>query len=92
VREKPEFQALDNYSCTKVFNIIHLIYQSKSFEKHFKDYEFSPQTMQAHWSAGLQDMCATLKHPEFFTRPSALEGVVTHDIHRKANPAGNKTG
>jgi NTE family protein len=92
VRGTPEFQALDNYSCTKVFNIIHLIYQSKSFEKHFKDYEFSPQTMQAHWSAGLQDMRTTLKHPEFFTRPSALEGVVTHDIHRKANPESGRTG
>jgi hypothetical protein len=40
----------------------------------------------------LQDMRATLKHREFFTRPSALEGVVTHDNHRKATPAGGKTG
>jgi len=86
LRRVPEFQALDNFSCTKVFNIIHLIYQSKSFEKHFKDYEFSQQTMQAHWGAGLEDMRKTLKHTEYFTRPSALEGVVTHDIHRKAKP------
>jgi NTE family protein len=86
LRRVAEFQALDNFSCTKVFNIIHLIYQSKAFEKHFKDYEFSPQTMQAHWSAGLEDMRNTLKHPEYFTRPSALEGVVTHDIHRKVKP------
>jgi NTE family protein len=88
----PEFQALDNFSCTKVFNIIHLIYQSKSFEKHFKDYEFSPQTMKAHWGAGLEDMRKTLDHPEYFTRPSALEGVVTHDIHRDAKPTGGRTG
>jgi NTE family protein len=86
LRREPEFQALDDFSCTKVFNIIQLIYQSKSFEKHFKDYEFGLQTMQAHWNAGLKDMQDTLKHPEYFARPSALEGVVTHDIHRKAKP------
>jgi NTE family protein len=86
LRREPEFQELDNYSCTKVFNIVQLIYQSKSFEKHFKDYEFSPQTMQAHWSAGLRDMRETLKHPDYFTRPSAREGVVTHDIHRTSKP------
>ncbi len=86
LRREPEFQVLDNYSCTKVFNIVHLIYQSKSFEKHFKDYEFSPRTMQAHWRTGLRDMRETLKHPDFFTRPSAREGVVTHDIHRTSKP------
>jgi len=42
--------------------------------------------MQAHWNAGLKDMQDTLKHPEYFARPSAIEGVVTHDIHRKAKP------
>jgi NTE family protein len=92
LRREPEFQVLDNYSCTKVFNIIHLIYQSKSFEKHFKDYEFSPETLQVHWNAGLRDMRETLRHPDYFTRPSAREGVVTHDIHRAAEPIGGKTG
>jgi NTE family protein len=92
IRKESEFQVLDDYSCTKVFNIIHLIYQSKSFEKHFKDYEFSPQTMETHWNAGLHDMRETLEHPDYFTRPSALEGVVTHDIHRKTTPTDGKTG
>ncbi len=86
LRREEEFQALDDYSCTKVFNIIHLIYHSKSFEQYFKDYEFSPRTMQAHWGAGLHDMRETLHQPDYFTRPSALEGVVTHDIHRNAKP------
>ncbi len=88
--QEPEFQELDEYSCTKVFNIIQLIYQSKSFEQHFKDYEFSPRTMQAHWNAGLHDMQRTLEHTDYFARPSALEGVVTHDIHRIAKPTDGK--
>jgi len=69
LRREPEFQALDDFSCTKVFNIIQLIYQSKSFEKHFKDYEFGLQTMQAHWNAGLKDMQDTLKHPNTSPAP-----------------------
>lgn len=90
IRQEPEFQALDVYSCTKVFNIIHLIYQSKSFEQYYKDYAFSPRIMQAQWNAGLRDMRETLKHPDYFTRPSGLEGVVTHDIHRKAKPTARR--
>jgi|WetSurMetagenome_2_1015567.scaffolds.fasta_scaffold01977_4 hypothetical protein len=31
-------------------------------------------------------MRETLKHPDYFTRPSAREGVVTHDIHRNSKP------
>jgi Patatin phospholipase len=32
--------------------IVHLIYRSRHYEGHSKDYEFSPLTMEDHWRAG----------------------------------------
>ncbi len=32
---------------------VHLIYKNKSFEGHYKDYEFSKDKMKEHWASGL---------------------------------------
>ena len=74
--------AFADWTCTKVVNIVHLIYQAKSYEEQYKDYAFGPQTMAEHWAAGLTDMRATLARPAYFTKPSPDVGVVTHDVHR----------
>jgi len=85
----PEIAALRDLSCSKVYNVIHLIYRDKQYEAQHKDYEFSLPTMREHWDAGLTDIRRTLKHPEWLERPRGL-GVVTHDVHRaerhKAGP------
>lgn len=77
----PEIATLRDLSCSKVYNIIHLIYHDKQYEAQHKDYEFSLPTMREHWDAGLADIRRTLKHPEWLERPSGL-GVETHDVHR----------
>lgn len=63
----------------KAYNIVHLIYRSRQYESHSKDYEFSRLTMQEHWQAGYEDAVATLKHPEIFERPSNQENVMIFD-------------
>lgn len=79
-------QAFDTWTCTKVLNIVHLIYQAKSYEEQYKDYAFGPQTMREHWAAGLADMRQTLARPQCLQRPAAGIGVATHDIHRQTAP------
>jgi NTE family protein len=74
--------AFDAWTCSKVLNIVHLIYQSKSYEEQYKDYAFGPNTTLEHWAAGLGDMQSTLKHANYFALPSRDVGVATHDIHR----------
>jgi len=73
---------LEPWTCNKVLNIVHLIYQAKPNEEQYKDYAFGPAIMLEHWSAGLHDMHATLAHPDFFVPPSRDIGVATHDVHR----------
>jgi len=82
----PEIAALRDLSCSKVYNVIHLIYRDKQYEAQHKDYEFSLPTMREHWEGGLTDIRRTLKHPEWLERPRGL-GVVTHDVHRRERAA-----
>lgn len=75
-------RALQPLVSDRVFNIVHLIYQSKPFETQFKDYAFGLGTMRGHWAAGLLDMQHTLAHPEFLAMPARAVGIATHDVHR----------
>jgi NTE family protein len=79
----PLWQTLEQHACTRVFNVVHLVYRDKAFETYHKDYEFSPETMREHWQAGRDDARASLARPEFMARPAADAGVATHDIHRE---------
>lgn len=66
-----------------VKNVIHLIYHKKSYERGYKDYEFSATSMQDHWNSGLEDIENTFRHPDWFGLPEDDEIFVTHDIHQK---------
>lgn len=66
-----------------VKNVIQLIYHSKSYQKGYKDYEFSRKTMIDHWQSGLEDIQATFSYPKWFDMPDDDEIFVTHDIHQK---------
>lgn len=63
-------------------NIIHLIYQQKSYETHAKDYEFSGTSMREHWNAGLEDTRKTLRHSKWLRIPPESIGMAVHDVHR----------
>jgi NTE family protein len=63
-------------------NLIHLIYRNKPYEGHYKDYEFSANSMRRHWKAGVDDMRHTLGHPHWLDFPDPQHPFVTHDVHR----------
>jgi NTE family protein len=79
LRDHPEVQMLAAEADEKVCNIVHLIYDAKSYEGIAKDYEFSRRTMEEHWSAGYEDVDRAISHPEVMQRPDKLEGVRTFD-------------
>ena len=59
---------------------MHLIYRSKHYEGHSKDYEFSWLSMEEHWRAGYHDAVRSLRDPQALQRPRNLEGVSTFDL------------
>jgi NTE family protein len=82
LKESEDTRLLRSVANHKVYNIVHLIYRSKHYEGHSKDYEFSRLTMEEHWRAGYNDTVRTLRHPEVLERPHNLEGVSTFDLAR----------
>lgn len=83
-RSDPLFRLAENVADGSSINVVHLIYKNKPYEGHYKDYEFSADTMKEHWSSGIEDIRASFAHPDWFAIPSREQGFVTHDIHRRA--------
>ncbi|TDG07530.1 patatin-like phospholipase family protein [Paraburkholderia guartelaensis] len=87
-RNDPWVALADELSCSKKYNVIHLIYRQKEYEGHFKDYQFGLSTMHEHWASGLQDIRASLAQPGWLEKPDNDSGFVTHDIHRDSRGHG----
>ena len=61
-------------------DVVHLIYRSKNYETHAKDYEFSRLSMREHWAAGHADMAHTLQDPRWTGRDRTADGVHVFDL------------
>jgi len=79
----PWFDEMMRHMMGARYNVIHLIYQNKHSEGHYKDYEFSSETMRLHWQTGLHDMHETLEYPECLAMPAEGENFVTFDVHTR---------
>ena len=82
LRQMPEANLLASEADEKVYNIINLIYHSRTYEGTSKDYEFSRRTMEEHWESGYNDAVRTLRHKEVLQRPENDDGVFTFDLAR----------
>jgi len=85
-RQGPWYEHLAAQACNARRNVIHLIYQDKPYESYAKDFQFSLLTMNEHWSSGLADLRASLRHRQWLELPSAEQPFVTHDLHRAPPP------
>ncbi|HSB23227.1 MAG TPA: patatin-like phospholipase family protein [Burkholderiaceae bacterium] len=81
-QSNPWCREAQELACSRRYKVIHLIYQDKEWEGLAKDYEFSAQSMQDHWSSGLLDIQHTLDHPDWLRRPPEGTEFMTHDHHR----------
>lgn len=80
LRTTEEANLLSSVADHKVYNLVQLIYRSRHYEGHSKDYEFSRLSMEEHWRAGYHDAVRTLRDPEALQRPHNREGVRTFDL------------
>jgi NTE family protein len=82
-RAHPAYRRAEKAASDRRVNVVHLIYDDKDNEGHFKDFQFSALTMREHWRIGLDDLRKTLAHPDWLDRPSPADTpFVTHDVHR----------
>jgi len=76
-----EKELIADYSDAGVVNIVHLIYQHKSYESDAKDYEFSGTSMREHRLSGYEDTMRTLRHTDWLQPPTNENGIAIHDLH-----------
>ncbi|ASL47843.1 hypothetical protein bAD24_III10630 [Burkholderia sp. AD24] len=93
LKSDPLFRLAEQAADGSAINVIHLIYQNKPYEGHYKDYEFSIDTMEEHWQSGLEDINSSFSNRDWFDLPSREQGFVTHDVHRPAGevPQSDRT-
>ncbi|WP_174642117.1 DUF3734 domain-containing protein, partial [Paraburkholderia ribeironis] len=53
LKADPLFRLAEEAADGSAINVVHLIYRNKPYEGHYKDYEFSMDTMLEHWQSGL---------------------------------------
>jgi NTE family protein len=80
LRNDPSVTSLCAALSHEPIEIVHLIYRDKPYELESKDYEFSRDSVDEHWGAGLRDIRNTLEHPEWLKSASQASGVTTFDL------------
>ena len=82
-RGHPAVKHAERLADDRRVNVLHLIYDDRDTEGHFKDYQFGPLSMRDHWATGLKDLRDTLAQPGWLAKPADGERpFVTHDIQR----------
>ncbi len=79
-RADPDVAWLDQLSQENAVTVMQLIYRSKNYEQSSKDYEFSRQTMDDHWKAGVHDVRHSLRNPAWTGRKAEPGQVVLLDL------------
>ena len=79
----PYFDKMAEQAMGSNYNVVQLIYQNKFGEGQYKDAEFSSESMQRHWSIGLDDFDNTLADASCLQMPPPGVNFVTYDVHRK---------
>ena len=91
LRDDPSVKALRAHMQCEPIDIVHLIYRNQQHELESKDYEFSRSAVGVHWQAGVQDMNATLEHPEWLEN-ATHNGITTFDLSQPEHPRVRRPG
>ncbi len=62
-------------------NLLQLVYRRMRYDRDYKDYEFSRNTMRDHWQAGRDDLTRTLRQTDWLEPPDERTALATHDVH-----------
>lgn len=79
----PYGKIAEELACGKRYNVVHLIYHGKPYERQYRDYQFGLATMRERWASGLKDIQETLSDPRRLAMPDDISGFITHDVHRE---------
>ena len=79
-RKKPEIQDLMKLGCDHTINVVHLVMKAQEHDQYFKDIDFSTETIQNRWQAGLHDAQRALHHKSWLQPPAPHTGLIIHEL------------
>ena len=78
--QEPITKRLLALGCDHSIDIVHLVMKALPSEDSFRDIDFSHDTLQARWSAGLRDGQRALRHRSWLTPPPDHLGMRVHTL------------
>ena len=82
--EDPATKRLIELGSDHSIDIVHLVMKALQGEDSFRDIDFSPDTLKARWSAGLNDGQRALRHRSWLTPPPDHLGMRVHTLPQEA--------
>ncbi|QUO29218.1 patatin-like phospholipase family protein [Burkholderia cenocepacia] len=78
----PWWQSVEELSCSRCYNVQHLIYHEKPYENQYKDVQFGLSTMHDHWEAGLKDIRKSLSFEKNLALPENEVRFSVYDVNK----------
>jgi len=82
-RKKEELQPVIELGCDHTINIVHLIMRAAPHDTQFKDIDFSADTINARWEAGIRDCRRALRHKSWLRPMPPHAGLPIHELPRE---------
>ncbi|MBV8665942.1 MAG: patatin-like phospholipase family protein [Burkholderiaceae bacterium] len=79
-RKDQELRPLIEMGCDHTINVVHLILKAAPTDQYFKDIDFSRETIQARWQAGMHDCGRALRHKAWLQPLPPHAGLIIHEL------------
>ncbi|MFZ6646506.1 patatin-like phospholipase family protein [Undibacterium sp. TJN25] len=79
-RKKKEVQALVKLGTDHTVNVVNLIMKATPQDQYFKDIDFSAETIQLRWQAGVHDCQRALRHKAWLQPLPPHAGLIIHEL------------
>lgn len=85
MKDDADARLLGNQKDDPDISLVHLIYRSRAYESHARDYEFSRVSVEEHWEQGRADVIATLNTREWKERERSGHRLAVFDLSHSTN-------
>jgi NTE family protein len=79
-RKSKALQPLIELGCDHTINVVHLIMKALPDDHYFKDIDFSAETVDARWKAGVHDCRRALRHKAWLQPLPPHAGLIIHEL------------
>ena len=80
--KRADIAEMVGYGCSTVMHVMRLVAPRLPDEDHTKDMDFNTASIEARWSAGLEDTRCAIARGAWLQPVDGTQGLVLHDLDR----------